>query len=165
MKKTLNSMERNHNCSTCVYKERSVFDDKCFNCRWLDNGDMSGYVPAGEEKVSADETKPLSEYTDSELETELERRKTEKERDEWFDSFVLGDFYKITSVRTPSMFVIVRADEKLTTAYFDTPYISCTNVYDNNMGWISKPHINKIIFDKSKYVIEHLVNGYETETM
>lgn len=149
-------MENKRDCGTCKFKEQSTYGPNCGVCRGTDSG-MSGWVPAV--------IKPLSEYTDSELEEELAKRKAASEEKERFDRFVIGDYYKITYVKIPSRFVIVRADERVTTAYSNEPYIRCTSIYDNDMNWISKPHINNTIGDKSAYTIEHLLNGCAAEIM
>lgn len=161
-------MEEFKNCITCKYWECSAFGPECTPCTYTETG-MTGWKPRGKEEKKEEVKKALSDYTVEEIEAELKRRQEEMSDSfkmiAWIDSFVVGDYYKITLTASPNAFVIVRADKKVFPSETDRPYVECTNVYDHHMCWISKPFIDAgwYIESKRNYTVEHLITGYATE--
>lgn len=156
-----------HNCTTCKYQHDDVFGPVCKPCKCVD-GQMTNWTPV-DEKTEEKTDKPLSEYTVEELKAELDRRREEQieearkkafeEKKAWIESFVMGDYYKVSLKNDNETFVIVRAERHLKYGDNEIGHISCVNVYDHGMGWIRQPAIGSFVKTGTKYVVEHIVEG------
>lgn len=155
-----------NNCLTCKYWEFDVLGHECRPCKYTNDG-MTGWVAADkdkEEKTVKEQEKTLSEYSIEELKTEIEKRerdaekKKEEEAKNWLDTFIIGDYYKITLKDSPKRFIIVRA-EKVVTNDRDIKFLSCVNVYDHGMGWIRIPAISPHFKTTTRYIVEHIIEG------
>ena len=156
-------MKEIKNCTTCEYRTNSAFGPECGPCKYRDNGTMTGWVPAKEKKT-------LDEYSIEDLKAEIEKREREEEKkkeeaaNKWLETFVIGDYYKITLKDSPKRFVIVRA-EHLVKLAADEQYLSCSNVYDHGMGWIRLPSISPHFKTTTRYIVEHIIEGTGLVTM
>lgn len=157
-----------HNCTTCKYKHDDVFGPVCKPCKSV-NGQMTNWAPA-DDKEEEKTDKALSEYTMAELEIELSKRKLEaaaeekrlmeEEAKKWLESFVIGDYYKISLKDTKdTRFVIVRVEKLVKLDHEDIGHLSCVNVYDHGMGWIRQPAIRTFFKTGRRYVVEHVIEG------
>lgn len=155
-------------CGTCKYKNCDVFGPECKPCKYVD-GHMTNWTPVDNKKEEKKD-KPLSEYTVEELEVELRKRREEQieearkkaadEARKWLESFIIGDYYKISLKDSKSdRFVIVRAEKLVKLDHEDIGHLSCVNVYDHGMGWIRQPAIGSFFKTGTKYVVEHIVEG------
>lgn len=153
-------MKEIKNCATCEYRANNAFSPECRPCKYRDDGSMTGWV--------SPKKKTLDEYSIEDLKAEIEKREREEEKREeaknWLDTFIIGDYYKVTLKASPKRFVILRA-EKVVTIDSDEKYLSCVNIYDHGMGWIRQPSICPHFKTATRYIVEHIIEGCGLVTM
>lgn len=164
-------------CLYCAYMHTGILDDPCYSClnknEWLPKSESKHkMVEVKENENMAEEVKNgLENYSVTELEAEIEKRKKEAEKEvadvyRWINSFKIGEFYKISYKNNPNRFVIVIIDQYCAEDGEDEScHMICRNVYDCDMGWIRKPHIGASFMNSPFYIIEHLVDGWCREKM
>lgn len=157
-------------CDSCKYKDYDVFSPECKACKRTPDNHMSNWTPADDKKEEEKKDKPISEYTIAELEIELSKRKLEAaeaekkkvadEAKKWLESFIIGDYYKISLKDSKDdRFVIIRAEKLVKLDHEDIGHLSCVNVYDHGMGWIRQPAIGTFFKTGKRYIVEHIVEG------
>lgn len=164
-------------CLCCAYIHTGILEEPCYKClsknEWLPKSESKHkIVEVKENKNMAEEVKSgLENYSVTELEAEIEKRKKEAEKEaadiyRWINSFKIGEFYKISYKNNPNRFVIIIVDQYCAEDGEDEScHMICRNVYDHDMGWIRKPHIGAHFMKSPFYTIEHLVDGYRREEM
>lgn len=116
--------------------------------------------------MSYEDKNALANYSVTELEAEIAKRKAEAEKENadvyrWINSFGIGEFYKISYKNNPNRFIIIIVDQYVVEDGEDEScHMICRNVYDHDMGWIRKPHIGAHFMNSPFYKIEHLVDGW-----